>query len=244
MNTKICACCKVEKKFEEFQSRKKSKFGIGSYCLECWRIKAKKFREENPEKRKKISLKYSRSEKGKQKKMEYEQKNLDRVLQTRKQWREKNSEMLKEYMSEYRKNNSEKVRERIKAWEKNNKEYVLTKKREWTKRTIENNPIYNFSILVRRNISMSYKFGKKPLKTEAILGCTITEFRNYIESKFKEGMTFENHGRNGWHLDHIIPLSTAESEDEILKLCHYTNFQPLWEKDNLRKSNKLDYEFN
>ena len=49
-------------------------------------------------------------------------------------------------------------------------------------------------------------------------------------------MTFENHGE--WHLDHIKPISLAKSEEEIIELNHYTNFQPLWAKDNLSKSNK------
>ena len=58
-----------------------------------------------------------------------------------------------------------------------------------------------------------------------------------IETKFKKGMSFENHGE--WHLDHIYPISLAKSEEEVIKLNHYTNFQPLWSEDNLRKSNKI-----
>jgi hypothetical protein len=51
-------------------------------------------------------------------------------------------------------------------------------------------------------------------------------------------MTFDNHGVNGWHIDHIIPLS-AKTEEEIIKLCHYTNLQPLWAEENRAKSNKI-----
>lgn len=51
-------------------------------------------------------------------------------------------------------------------------------------------------------------------------------------------MSFDNQGE--WHLDHIIPLATAETEEEIIRLNHYTNFQPLWAFDNLSKGSKID----
>jgi len=57
--------------------------------------------------------------------------------------------------------------------------------------------------------------------------------------KTGEEMTFDNHGLYGWHIDHIIPLSSAKTEEEIIKLCHYTNLQPLWAEENLAKSNKI-----
>jgi len=105
---------------------------------------------------------------------------------------------------------------------------------------IKIDPIYKFSLNVRSNILMSFKRGKnkfkKNAKTEIILGCTIEEFRNYIESKFSKGMSLENHGK--WHLDHIIPLASANTEEDIIKLNHYTNFQPLWAFDNLSKGCK------
>jgi hypothetical protein len=63
--------------------------------------------------------------------------------------------------------------------------------------------------------------------------------KKYIESKFKEGMSWDNYGVYGWHLDHIIPLSSAKNEEELKSLCHYTNLQPLWAFDNLSKFNKI-----
>lgn len=66
--------------------------------------------------------------------------------------------------------------------------------------------------------------------------CTITEFINYISSKLEPGMTLSNHGE--WHLDHIKPLVTANTIEDIVKLCHYKNFQPLWKKDNLSKGGR------
>lgn len=81
---------------------------------------------------------------------------------------------------------------------------------------------------------------KKRYKTEEILGCTLEELVSHLESQFTEGMTWENRGLKGWHIDHIIPISSAKTEEEVYKLSHYTNLQPLWAKDNLEKHNKIN----
>ena len=72
-----------------------------------------------------------------------------------------------------------------------------------------------------------------------MLGCTPLQLKEHLESKFTGNMTWENYGFYGWHIDHIIPLSSAKDEDGLKKLCHYTNLQPLWCKDNLSKGSKI-----
>jgi hypothetical protein len=59
----------------------------------------------------------------------------------------------------------------------------------------------------------------------------------YLEEKFIDGMSWENQGK--WHIDHILPLSSATNEDELYKLCHFTNLQPMWATDNIRKGAKI-----
>jgi hypothetical protein len=80
----------------------------------------------------------------------------------------------------------------------------------------------------------------KRSKTNDILGIDFDGFKKHIESKFAEGMNWEN--RELWHIDHIIPISSAKTEEEVFKLNHYTNLQPLWAEDNYKKSDKLNYE--
>jgi hypothetical protein len=78
---------------------------------------------------------------------------------------------------------------------------------------------------------------KKKKHTMEYVGCDIHVLREHLQKQFNDGMTWENQGE--WHIDHIIPLSSVKTEDELYKLCHYKNLQPLWAEDNLKKSNKI-----
>ena len=77
-----------------------------------------------------------------------------------------------------------------------------------------------------------------------MVGCTPEFLKEYLEKQFyprlitSEVMTWKNHGFYGWHIDHIIPLDRAKTLEDIEKLCHYTNLQPLWMEENIKKSNK------
>lgn len=95
-----------------------------------------------------------------------------------------------------------------------------------------------FKIFMRQRIQACYKEKRKfSYALQGIVGCNITEFRRHIASQFQEGMSEANYGE--WHLDHIIPLASASSIEEVERLSHYTNYQPLWAEDNLRKSDNL-----
>jgi len=72
--------------------------------------------------------------------------------------------------------------------------------------------------------------------------CKVDELKEYLESQFEEGMTWDNWSRDGWHIDHIVPLSFFDliDSEQVKKACHYTNLQPLWAEDNLRKSSNVN----
>jgi hypothetical protein len=90
---------------------------------------------------------------------------------------------------------------------------------------------------LRGRLSQAIKNNYKSGSAVRDLGCSIDELRQYLESKFQPGMSWNNHGRTGWHIDHIRPLCSFDLADEIQlkEACNYNNLQPLWAKDNLNK---------
>jgi hypothetical protein len=157
------------------------------------------------------------------------------------EYQRNNKEKRYEYKKKYKENNKEKVYLMRKKYYESNKIKIANYKKDWAEKKRKSDPIFKYKNNVRDLIRKSFKRVnnefKKSTKTELILGCSLDEFRLYIELQFKKGMTLENHGL--WHLDHIIPLASAQTEDEIIKLNHYTNFQPLWAKENLSKGDKI-----
>ena len=110
---------------------------------------------------------------------------------------------------------------------------------ERRKQRMKEDPIYKAKLGLRRSIrkSITKRGWTKTSSTQEILGISWDEFRLHMERQFKEGMSWEN--RSDWHIDHIIPLATAECVEDIYKLNHYTNLQPLWPEENLAKGDKI-----
>jgi hypothetical protein len=125
-----------------------------------------------------------------------------------------------------------------------NRDRLSKYKNEYLKRKRREDNMYRVKHVMRNLVLNSFKNKgyKKNSKTEDVLGCTYDFFIEYIESKFEDGMTWDNRGVYGWHIDHIYPISLAKDEKHLVELNHYTNLQPLWAKDNLQKGNKLNYE--
>jgi hypothetical protein len=118
--------------------------------------------------------------------------------------------------------------------------------KQWRRKEKQNNPLFKLSENISSLMCNAFKRackGKYPKqsRTTEILGCTLDEFIQHLQDQFHPEMTIENHGQGigKWNIDHIVPISSAKTEEDIYKLNHYTNFQPLWWEDNIAKSNKF-----
>jgi hypothetical protein len=115
----------------------------------------------------------------------------------------------------------------------------------WTKKNNYYKTRYDSDITFKLRVNLRNRLGKcikikswnKSNTFHKYIGCTLEELKAHIESKFTEGMTWENYGQ--WELDHISPLSLAVNELELYNLCHFSNLQPLWKCDNIKKSNRI-----
>jgi hypothetical protein len=236
METKICCRCKLDKELSEFSKHKKSKDGLRYECNVCHSLDSKKYYNENIEK----SLKRSKDNHLKSIKKDNERSRL---------WNKNNSEKLSElrklninkkrdYDKKYQIINKEKKAIYQKIYREKNREKI--NQRELNRKKTE--PLYKLTHNVRNRISKFIKSKgiTKKNKTFNIVGCSSEFLKEHIEKQFTNGMEWDLIWKD-IHIDHIIPLSSAKTEEEIYKLCHYTNLQPLWAKDNLRKGDKLDY---
>jgi hypothetical protein len=152
-------------------------------------------------------------------------------------------EYKKEYNKEWNNKNPNYQKEYKKEWIKNNPEYY----KEYSKTyLLKNNSIEKIKHRMRCVIGQCMKRinnNKKSQKTLSVIGLDSWDlFREHIEKQWVKGMSWDNYGvgknNTTWHIDHHIPLSSAKTEEEVIKLNHYTNLKPMWGSDNIRKSNK------
>lgn len=131
--------------------------------------------------------------------------------------------------------NPEKHKEyRIKWYTKNSKKLI-----QKNKERRNSDLLYSLKINVRTRLKLALKHNFKKGKTVELLGISILQFKEYLESKFTHGMSWDTYGPTGWHIDHIVPLFSAKNQDDFIKLCHYTNLQPLWSSENFKKGKNI-----
>lgn len=131
-------------------------------------------------------------------------------------------------------------KQKCKEWHTKNKQISQAKSSKWHKDNYGKNISFTLALKLRNRLNSAVKHSWKNGSAVNDLGCTIEQFKTYIESKFQPGMNWNNWGRYGWHIDHIMPLSCFDLTDieQLRKACHYTNLQPLWATDNLSKGDR------
>lgn len=121
------------------------------------------------------------------------------------------------------------------------KVYNLDKQRKYIRR--KTNILVRLKDTLRARIRGAVLNNQKNGSAVRDLGCSVKEFKLYLEERFQPGMSWKNYGnkKNQWNIDHRIPLSKVDlsNREELLKVCHYTNLQPMWAIDNIIKSNKI-----
>ena len=209
--TKKCTKCKKLKDFDRFYIDNQKKDGLASACRDCMSKVSKVAYHKNIEKEKIRSKKY----------------------------RENNKEEIEISHKKYRTENKVACDLAIKKWENNNRERTRKRKKVYMAYRRKNDINFRIASNLRRQITGTVKT-KRSKKSQQLLGCTISDFRKYLERLFKTGMSWENYSRKGWQIDHIIPCCMFDlTIQENQKKCfHFTNLQPMWAIDNFKKGGR------
>ena len=172
-----------------------------------------------------------------------------------KKYRKNNVERKHKYDKDYYKNNKKRILKRNKIYFINNKEKINQNNRNWYQLNKEkvkkyvrkynyNKYIIDINYRIRCNLRHriwgALKYNYKSISTMILIGCSLKKLKQHLKSQFLEGMSWNNYGK--WHVDHIRPCASFDlSKPKEQKKCfNYTNLQPLWAKDNLRKKDKYD----
>jgi len=179
---------------------------------------------------------------------EYRKINYVKLSKKCKKYYENNKEESKLQSRLYYKKNKERIDNQAKIYNQTHKEQISQQQKNWrlshkkhirdrTKLKYDSDINYKIKLLLRTRINLALKQNFKHGKTLEILGCTVIELKQHLESQFQEGMSWNNHSLKGWHIDHILPCASFDlsKESEQRECFHYTNLQPLWWKDNLKK---------
>jgi len=205
------------------------------------------------------ALNRSRSEKARSGRKLFNEKHKEKIQAAAKIYRDKNREKRVAYCKEWERNNKarrEELNEKwaeehpgqkailFKEWVKKNPERVKQWKRELCSRNYKSNIVFKLITTLRNRINsiLRIKNIKRCTSALKLVGCDLNTLKSHLEAQFQPGMTWENHGE--WHIDHIKPCASFDltSLEEQRQCFHYSNFQPLWAEDNLKKGVRENYD--
>jgi len=239
MKTKTCSKCKIEKDVNDFHKNKTRKDGLNPQCKDC----KKSYHLIH----KKEILKYQKNYRkiNKQKSADYRQRNNQKVKEYNKQYRASHKEELKIKAIKYQEKNKKKIKIYMKAYRTKYKSVLKEYKRDYDYRRKKEDVNFRIRHNISNRILKALKRNSKSLPTMYLIGCDTEYLMYYIQEQFTKGMNWDNHGRGWygkkeWHIDHIKPcyLFDLSKPSEQRKCFHYTNLQPLWSGDNMKKGNK------
>lgn len=210
---KTCSKCGISKSRNDFHAYAKSKDGLRGQCKECRIAYSNKYRKEN----------------------------IAECRERERLYSLKNSKARDKRVKEFYKNNPGKSKEYNDKY--NSKEIVKIKNRNRARLYMRNKRkkchIERLKLVCRSRLHAALRgIGeKKTSRTFETIGCQPDFLLAYISDMFEDGMSWDNYGE--WHIDHIKPLSHAKNKEEVLRLSHYSNLQPLWATDNWSKGNRF-----
>lgn len=213
---KRCSRCEAVKPIGDFALNRSAADGRSSTCRPCAYARIKEWRTKNPERQRQLGRDQSK-----------------RLV-------EKGGHL--KYSRKYYANNKAKCHASTERWKQDNRDAWREIQRASFKRRLAKDPEFRFAIKIRAKIRLLLRGKRKSAPTEQLLGCKIADLRKWLELHWKPGMSWENYGLHGWHIDHIRPVVSFDlSKPEDQKACwHYTNLQPLWWKENLEKSDRYE----
>ena len=182
---------------------------------------------------------YKQSDKGRKANKKYRQTDAGKVVKKRASKKYYKSDKGK--AAKLRANQAYEQSDLGKKYRQSDKFREAVNKRSRKRR--KSDPVFKLTGDMRRRLNQFLKASniKKTNKTFQEVGCTPEFLKKHLEKQFKPGMTWKNHTPKGWHIDHRIALSNAKSREDLERLgvAHYTNLQPMWSTENLKKSNKI-----
>lgn len=241
---KYCKTCKAWKILSLFS--KKGNNSRKHICKNCDRMIGAKYRFNNYELEKLRHYIYDNSEHGKSIHSKYYYNHHEKLRADQAIYNEEHKEEIKLQQREAYAEDPEKFKERQRLYRENpvNKGLIRLTKKFNIRNKRQSDPVFKLMDGLRTHFYIMLNGNMKVDSVRKLIGCTKEELLDKLEEKFQPGMTRENRGNNGWHVDHIIScaLYNFNSEEEQKCCYHYSNLQPLWARDNMAKGKKLSRE--
>jgi len=266
---KFCGKCECSKPVEAFGLDKDSPDGRRYECKECRSRHEKRIYKTSKEKHRVRVNRYKTKNREiiRKKGRDYYYQHLEQALAYRKEhfkekaetdrkYRESHKEWFAAYSKDYNKRNKDRLKDMHRAYYAKNKKSCLDRNREyrcrnkdkmrryireWCRQKRKNDVGYRILYSLRERVRGALAGLRKSARTMELVGCSIEQLKHHLESMFVGGMSWENYGKHGWHIDHIKPCCSFDltKEEEQRRCFHFTNLQPLWAHDNCVKGGRI-----